>query len=409
MEENRLEKAKERAMEKVIKEYFKEDPGSERGIALKHFFEEMLNEIMRAERTIFLEKDQGNKGNGYYKRDLVTGSLKLHLDVPRDRQGKFRPQVLPAHYQRVDEEYTDLLMSLVVNGYSESQIIRSLKELGLPYSEGELNRIREELEERLNDFKQRELPEKAFALFIDGYMTEIKDKGKVRKACVYTVLGIDLEGRKDIYGFYTFFGSENRATWLSIFNDLIDRGLKKVAMIVSDDFPGMAEAIRTLFPLTDHQLCYLHLERNVRRNMGKEDASLFNRELENIRLSRNYEEGKERLERLCRQYQPKYPSFIKNLQSRAERYVCFLKYPEEIRRYLYTTNSVENFNSRIEQIRVKLGGYFQSVEILEINLWLQRGRLKQGKWKNPLPVIKSRAYEIQQLFNLKFYDQTQNY
>jgi len=409
MEENRLEKAKERAMEKVIKEYFKEDLGSEQRIALKHFFEKMLNEIMRAERTIFLEKDQGNKGNGYYKRDLVTGSLKLNLDVPRDRQGKFRPQVLPSPYQRVDEEYTDLLMSLVVNGYSESQIIRSLKELGLPYSEGELNRIREELEERLNDFKQRELPEHAFALFIDGYMTEIKDKGKVRKACVYTVLGIDLEGRKDIYGFYTFFGSENRATWLSIFNDLIDRGLKKVALIVSDDFPGMAEAIRTLFPLTDHQLCYLHLQRNVRRNMGREDASLFNRELENIRLSRNYEEGKERLERLCRQYQSKYPSFIKNLQSRAERYVCFLKYPEEIRRYLYTTNSVENFNSRIEQIRVKLGGYFQSVEILEINLWLQRGRLKEGKWKNPLLLIKSRAYEIQQLFNLKFYDQTQNY
>jgi transposase-like protein len=115
MEENRLEKAKEKAMEKVIKEYFKEyfqeDLGSERGIALKHFFEEMLNEIMRAERTNFLEKDQGNKGNGYYNRDLVTGSLKLHLDVPHDRQGKFRPQILPSPYQRADEEYTDLLMS----------------------------------------------------------------------------------------------------------------------------------------------------------------------------------------------------------------------------------------------------------------------------------------------------------
>ena len=108
-----------------------------------------------------------------------------------------------------------------------------------------------------------------------------------------------------------------------------------MALIVSDDFPGMAEAIGTLFPLTEHQLCFLHLQRNVRRNMGKEDTSLFNRELENIRLSRNYEEGKERLDRLCRQNQPKYPSFIKNLQSRAEHYVCFLKYPEEIRRYLY--------------------------------------------------------------------------
>ncbi|MBC7361757.1 MAG: transposase [Candidatus Aminicenantes bacterium] len=174
MEENVLERAKERVMEKVIKEYFKEDLSSERGQALKRFFEEMLNERMRVERAIFLEKDESNKGNGYYQRDLVTGFLKLNLDVPRDRNGKFRPQVLPAHY-------------------------------------------------------------------------------------------------------------------------------------------------------------------------------------------------------------------------------------------LYTTNSVGNFNSRIEQIRVKLGGYLQSVEILEINLLLQTERLKKGKWKNPLPVIKSRAYEIYQLFNLKFYAQTQNY
>ncbi|MBC7361419.1 MAG: transposase [Candidatus Aminicenantes bacterium] len=165
----------------------------------------------------------------------------------------------------------------------------------------------------------------------------------------------------------------------------------------------------TLFPLTDHQLCFLHLQRNVRRNMGKEDARLFNRELENIRLSRDYEQAQMRFEQLCQHYQSKYPTFIKNIQSKLTHYVCFLKYPEEIRRYLYTTNAVENFNSRIEQIRFRLGGYFQSVEILEINLLLQTERLKQGKWKNPLPVLKSRAYEIQQLFNLKFYEQTQNY
>ncbi|MGC9091611.1 MAG: IS256 family transposase [Fervidicoccaceae archaeon] len=409
MDEDILEKAKEQALTKVGKKYFGEELQGEQKLALKYFFEEMLNELMRAERDVFLEKDTRNKGNGYYQRDLVTGSLRLNLDVPRDRRGKFRPQVLPAHYRRVDEEYTDLLMSLVVNGYSESQVIRSLRELGLPYSEAELNRIKEELEGKLNDFKQRELPSEALALFIDGYHTEIKDKAKVRKACVYTVLGIDLQGRKDIYGFYTFFGAESRASWLKIFNDLIERGLKKIALIVSDDFSGLTEAIKTLFPLTDHQLCFLHLQRNVRRNMGKEDARLFNRELENIRLSQDYEEAQKRFEQLCQHYQSKYPTFIKNIQSKVVHYVCFLKYPEEIRRYLYTTNAVENFNSRIEQIRFRLGGYFQSVEILEINLLLQTERLKQGKWKNPLPVLKSRAYEIQQLFNLKFYEQTQNY
>ncbi|MGB9864196.1 MAG: transposase [Candidatus Saccharicenans sp.] len=157
MGEDILEKAKEQALAKVGKKYFGEELQGEQKLALKYFFEEMLNELMRAEREVFLENDTRNKGNGYYQRDLVTGSLKLNLDVPRDRRGRFRPQVLPAHYQRVDEEYTDLLMSLVINGYSESQVIRSLRELGLPYSEAELNQIKEELEGKLNDFKQRSL------------------------------------------------------------------------------------------------------------------------------------------------------------------------------------------------------------------------------------------------------------
>jgi transposase-like protein len=161
------------------------------------------------------------------------------------------------------------------------------------------------------------------------------------------------------------------------------QGLKKVALIVSDDFPGMTEVIKTLFPLTDHQLCYLHLQRNVRRNMRKEDASLFSRELENIGLLWDYEEAQEKFKQLCQQYQTKYPTFIKNLQCKAESYVCFLKYPEEIRRYLYTTNSMKNFNRRIEQIRVKLGWYFQSVEILEINLLLQR-ETKTGKMEKSI-------------------------
>jgi len=155
MDEEILEKAGQQALAKVGRKYFGKELQSKQKLALRYFFEEMLNELMKAEKDVFLEKDGRNKGNGYYQRDLVTGSLKLNLDVPQDRRGKFRPQVLPAHYRRVDEEYTDLLLSPVVNGYSESQVIRSLRELGLPYSEAELNRIREELQRKLNDFKQR--------------------------------------------------------------------------------------------------------------------------------------------------------------------------------------------------------------------------------------------------------------
>lgn len=408
MDQKTFEMIKDKAIESILRKHFSDNMKPNEKVAMHRFLEELLNEIMKGERSIFLENSLNNKGNGYYPRELTTGSWRLNINVPRDRNGDFRPHVLPDRYKRVDDSYVELLMSLVINGYSESQLLLSLKELGLPYSVTELTKIKEHLVERLNDFKRRELPQDAFAVFIDGYHTEIKDNLKIRKACVYTVLGIDLEGHKDVYGYYTFFGNENRADWLKVFNDLIERGLKRIVVIVSDDFPGLNDAIKALYPLTEHQLCYIHLQRNVRRNMAKEDASSFNKELENIKLSRDHEEGKGRFENLCHQYKNKYPTFIKAVLPKIDNYLCFLRYPEDIRKYMYTTNAVENLNSRIEQIRMKLGGYFQSVSILEINLMLQIDRLKQGKWRNPVPILRAKAYDLLQLFNMKFYQETQN-
>jgi len=154
----------------------------------------------KGERSVFLENSPDNKRNGYYPRNLTTGSWRLRVNMPRDRNGEFRPQVLPEPYKRVDESYVDLFMGLVVNGYSESQLLLSLRELGLAYSVEELGRIRDRLLERLSDFRRRELPKEAFSLLIDAYHTEIKDNLKVKRACVYVILGIDLEGRKDLYG-----------------------------------------------------------------------------------------------------------------------------------------------------------------------------------------------------------------
>ena len=153
-------------------------------------------------------------------------------------QETFRPHILPEPYKRVDQSYTDLIMSLIINGSSWAQLRSSLRRLGLPYSEEELNKIKAQLLEKLSDFKQKELPENALALFIDAYHTEVKDRGKVKKSCVYVVLGLDLDGHKDVYGFYTFFWNENRTDWLQVFNDLIERGLKRVALIVVMIFLG---------------------------------------------------------------------------------------------------------------------------------------------------------------------------
>ncbi len=170
---------------------------------------------------------------GSIELKLATPIGNLEISVPRTRTGSFRPHILPEPYKRIDESHTELLMSLVINGYSEATLLNTLKSLNLPYSEGELAKIKNNLKNELDLFKQRELPQEAFALIIGAYHSDIKDGSKVKNAACYIVLGIDMDGKKDIFGIYTFFGKENRADWNKVFEDLINRGLKKVLIVVS--------------------------------------------------------------------------------------------------------------------------------------------------------------------------------
>jgi putative transposase len=145
--------------------------------------------------------------------------------------------------------------------------------------------------------------------------------------------------------------------------------------------------------------------------MGKEDAKIFNKELDRIRQSNTFDEGRELFEVLCERFKEKYSSYIRTIREKVENYLCFLKYPEEIGRHIYTTNGVESINRVLEKIRERLGGYVQSVEILEINMYLQIESLRDGRWRKGIPAIKTKKYETTQIFNLKFYYdlQTQNY
>lgn len=408
MEKNEIfETAKNMAIEQVLNMYCsKDDPTRP---ALKQLLENLLEWFMLSERNIYLAKNQNDKGNGFYDRTLATSVGTLEISVPRARSGNFRPSILPQPYKRVDDSYTALLMSLVASGYSESSLLQTLKNLNLPYSENEILKIKEDLKNELQLFKQRELPSSAFALIIDGYHCEIKDNSKVKQATCYVVLGIDLEGKKDIFGVYTFFGKENKADWTKVFEDLITRGLKEVLIVISDDFPGIIDAVKLAYPLADHQLCFVHLQRNVRKHMSKEDASAFNKSLDKLRISSSdFDEAVLKFKELCKEYLVKYPRFVKGISEKAEFYLAHMKYPEELRKHIYTTNAVESINSIIEKIRVNSGGYFQSIDVLEINVYLQRENLRRTKWKNGVPSIRKCLNNITQLYNLRYKLETQN-
>jgi transposase-like protein len=178
-------------------------------------------------------------------------------------------------------------------------------------------------------------------------------------------------------------------------------------VIVSDDFPGLTQAIGNLFPQTDHQLCFLHMQRNIKKNMSKQDAKQFYEELSLIKKINDYEKAIVKFEDLCKSYEKKYPSYIKGLLNKKDNYFNYKKYPEQVRKYIYTTNVVENINSRIELIRANTGGYFQSIKTAEVAIYVTVSRIEKNKWKEPLPLVKSALYELKQIFVKKFYGQTQ--
>ena len=265
--------------------------------------------------------------------------------------------------------------------------------------------IAESIDTKLKDFQQQELEERMLFVYIDGYVCEIKEKvtDKVRKGCIYTVIGINFECKKQILGYYITYGNETKSDWLKILHDLVNRKLKEVLLFICDDFGGITEAIKEIYPKADIQKCYLHLMKNVRRKLAKKDSEEVIQELKIIKdRSKNYEEGEKLFDELCEKNSKNYKSYMEYLKSKKEEYLRFLKYPKEIRKYIYTTNVVENFNSLIEKERIRLGGYFQSKEIAERTIFLLKEHLIYDEWKLPNPIIKNKIYDLYQMYQVKY-------
>ena len=357
----------------------------------------VYNLLMQAERSLHLENESADKANGFYPRSLGTASGRLQLQVPRDRDGNFRPQALPAPFERDSIERLELLQALLTASYSPSAIRSVLSSLGMHYSEKELDRLRESFLAEFEAWISRQLTKDLIAIYIDAYHTQVQEKTRVKKMVLYTVLGLDFQGTKDLLGVYLCAGSESKTLWLQVLNDLIDRGLQRLLLVVSDQFPGLTDAVCTLFPQTTHQLCFVHLQRNVRHNMGPKDAQIFNRALSQIKLESDFEAGMDRLQSLLAQYEKPYPAFINRLQKQAPRYLAFLHLPEPLRKYFYTTNAVESFHSSLEALRIRSGGFFQSSPTLKLNVFIHYRKL-QSKWQKGVPHVRSHLYWLRQRF-----------
>ncbi len=221
---------------------------------------------------------------------------------------------------------------------------------------------------------------------------------KLQEISLLVAVGIDLEGRKEVLSFWTLQGRESKAFRVEVLQDLITRGVHRVLLFVTDNFRGLREVIAKLFPYAEHQLCLLHLERNLRAQLSTPAFKEARTWLKKVRYARDREEGREAFARLVERVAREQPGMTRELQAKEKGYLAFLGYPEEVRGH----NLVESLNAGIERMRLELGGCFPSREALEVNLFIQIVNLQDRWWRKPVPAVQARSYELKQLFALRY-------
>jgi transposase-like protein len=225
-------------------------------VSLRELLGLLISSAGAAEREVFLQNSTADRANGFYDRALQVGSVPVEVQVPRTRSGEFRPKSLPGRYQRgYSDEVQSLVLGLLASSRSINAAKDALQKMGLSQSGQELDRVAASLVEELELRNSRPVDPDLIALFMDGKYVELREGDKLRSACIYVVVGITRDGKKHVLSSIARSGRENLEDWKVVLRGLIERGLRRVMIVIQDDFSGLLPINVGLFPNADVQLC----------------------------------------------------------------------------------------------------------------------------------------------------------
>jgi putative transposase len=371
--------------------------------SLRELLGALLSCLVHAERGAYLQDAPEDKANGYYPRSLLVGSVPIELDVARTRSGQFRPPSLPARYQRgYSEEAQSLLLGLLSSSRSVSAARDALRKMGLSSSEQELETIAAGFMEELELRNTRPLDPDLLALFCDGKYVEVRDGDRLKPACIYLVIGLSRDGKKRVLACLSKSGRENLEDWKLVLRSLLERGLRRVLIVVHDDFSGLLPITKSLFPGADVQLCVVHMQRNARNHLSKADNAEFQQRWRALRSTWDEQVGITQFEELCQRFDHDYPTLMAELRKKHDHYLAFLKYPDVLRRSLSTSNVVEAVNGQLEILRRNSGGYFQSEDTLKLKLGITITSLENHRWRSVTGKVEVCLHQLNAQFQTRF-------
>ena len=376
-------------IDSLLKNYKKPaDLIGENGL-LKQLTKQLLERAMAAEMTEHVGYDKhdvagnnsGNSRNGKSAKTIKGTFGELALETPRDRNGTFEPQIIEKHQTRFTG-FDKNILSLYSRGLSTREIRQHLEEIyGVEITAGLISSVTDEVLDEVKTWQNRQLDEVYPIMYLDAIQFKVRDNGHVRNKAIYLAIGVTIEGYKEVLGLW-IAQTEGAKFWLQVVTELKNRGVTDIFIACVDGLKGFPEAIESVFPQTEVQLCIVHLVRHSLNYVGWKQRKEVARELKLIYTAATDVEAEQRLAEFSLKWDEKFPMIAKSWRSNWTRVIPFFAHPPEIRKIIYTTNAIESLNMSLRKV-TKARGSFPNDEAVSKLLYLALRNIAK-KWTMPV-------------------------
>jgi transposase-like protein len=350
---------------------------------LTPLIKKLTEAALEAELDSHLAQDVApNRKNCKTKKTVKSTAGPFDLETPRDRAGTFEPQLIKKHQTSVNDEIEAKILSMYGLGMSYRDIATQVEDLyGIKVSTATLSAITDKIIAEVREWQQRPLESLYPFVWLDAIHYKVKDNGRYKSKAVYTVLAVNLEGKKEILGLY-LSESEGANFWLSVLTDLNNRGVEDILIASVDGLTGFPEAIATIYPNTEVQLCIVHQVRNSLKYVASKNQKAFMVDLKRVYRATSKDAAEQALDELEDRWGDLYPIVIKSWRAKWDNLSAYFKYPPDIRRIIYTTNSIEAVHRQFRKLTKTKGGFPNEDSLLKL-LYLGVQNASK-KWTMPI-------------------------
>ena len=345
---------------------------------MENGLEAELDDELGYGRYDYRNKNTDNSRNGHSSKTLRTSYGDVEVAVPRDRKGEFEPQILKKNQTSVSQDIEEKILSMYAKGMTTGDIETHIQDIyGIEVSDTTISRITDKILPIAKEWQQRPLEAVYAVVFLDAIHYHVRSEGQIVKKAVYIALGINLDGKKDVLGMWVG-ENESAKYWATVLNGLKNRGVEDIFIACTDNLTGFSAAIGAVFPKTEIQNCIIHQLRNSSKYVSYKDIKELMADLRSVYAAVDEPAALDALDAFSTKWETKYPKISRSWRENWANLSTYFKYPQEVRRLIYTTNSIEGFNRQLRKV-TKTRSVFPTDDSLFKMLYLAMVDITQ-KW-----------------------------